>query len=202
MNAEYSSPADINKFFAQCNLSVHIGFYNEHKRLISNQIAKIDKELQTNGLDVKRKQNLEFNKLVYLTSYHQHMINNCFLTMYSHFEECLGVTCRLCSKTMPKNKWSGLSRFNKHFETEHLVKFSQGPQWAFLCDCEKARDLLLHAAGNITLARNRQVIEDLPKRNPALFGIDNSRIVLKENFLIRFSQAILEFVDWLTDQIK
>ncbi|MBU4198991.1 MAG: hypothetical protein KKG09_03320 [Verrucomicrobia bacterium] len=202
MNAEYSRPADINKFFAQCNLNLHIGFYNDHKHLVSNQISKIDQELQKPGLDAKRKKDIEFTKLFYLTSYRQHMIVNCFLTMYSHFEECLGVTCHLCSKTMPQNKRSGLIRFKEHFEREHSVNVSQGLQWTFLRDCEKARDVLLHAAGNITLARNRQKVEDLPKRNPTLFGIDNSRIFPKEDLLVRFSHAIPEFIDWLTDQIE
>lgn len=201
MNKKYSTPADMNKFYAQCNLQLHIGFYNDHNRLVANQIAEINRELSDLSLDLKRRRYLEYSKTGYLTWYRRHMIINCFLNMYSHFEECLGVTCRLCSKKMPHSKCSGLTRFKKYYEQEHKLKLSKGPLWGFLRDCETARDILLHAAGNISLARPRKEAEDLPKRNPTLFAIENSRIVPKEELLTRFAKAIPEFIDWLTDQI-
>lgn len=201
MNKKYSTPADMNKFYAQCNLQLHIGFYNDHNRLIANQIAEINLELSDPSLNSKRKRDLEFIKAGYLTWYRNRMIINCFLTMYSHFEECLAVTYRLSPKKRPHSHRSGLIRFNELFEEEYMLKLSGGPQWEFLRDCEKARDIILHAAGNISLARNRKEAEDLPKRNPTLFAIENSRIVLKEELLTRFAKAIPEFIDWLTDQI-
>jgi hypothetical protein len=181
---------------------MHIRYFNEHKRLVKNQIADIIEELEKNLLDPTRKQRLEMNKHVYLNSYRHHMIINNFLTMYSHFEECLGVTCQLFSGKMPENKRSGLERFRQHFESEHDVKLSSGPSWSFVCDCAKARHVLLHAAGNVTLARDKKKVEDLIKRNHDYYTTENSRIVPRERLLVKFSEAISEFTEWLTDQVK
>ena len=202
MNNTYSTPADLNRFFSQCNLNMHIRYYNDHKRLASNQIADINRELEDNSIGRKRRQDLELAKHVYMNSYHHHMMINCFLTMYSHFEECLGVTCKLCSKKMPENRRSGLERFKQHFETEHDLKLSDGPHWSFLADCAKVRDVLLHAAGNVTLTRDRKKVDDLIRRNQEYFGTENSRIVPKEQLLARFCEAIPDFTEWLTDQVK
>lgn len=202
MNKKYSTIVDLNKFFAQCNLNMHIQFYNNHKRLVRNEIAKIDQKLAGQNLPADQLQKLPYTKTVYLTSYHQHMMINCFLTMYSHFEECLANTCNFFSKNMPESRRSGLERFKDHFKKEHCVKLADGPHWCFLCDCGKARNVLLHAAGNITLTRDRQEVEDLVKRNTVYFGIENSRIVPKEQLLMKFFKAIPDFTKWLTDQVK
>ena len=202
MKMNCSTDADFYKVFSQCNLNMHIRYYNEHKRLVKNQIADINQELDDHLLDPTRKQSLEMNKRVYLNSYRHHMIINSFLTMYSHFEECLSVTCQLFSGKTPENSGSGLGRFRKHFESVHDVKLSGGPSWSFVCDCAKARNVLLHAGGNVTLARDRKNVEDLIKRNQDYFAQENSRIVPKEQLLVKFSEAIPDFTEWLTDQVE
>jgi hypothetical protein len=203
MKKEFSIPADVIKFFAHYNLDMHIKYYNEHKRLVSNQVVEINREIKAGNLDAKRKQDLEIAKDVYLNSYHQHMIINTFLMMYSHLEEFLGVTCKLLSKKMPENKRSGLDRFKEHFEAKHSLKLSDSPHWSFLRDCAKVRDLILHAAGNVTLARGgRQQYDKIVKQNKNHFTIANSRLVPKEVLLTKFSKAVREFTEWLTDQVK
>ena len=202
MNRKYSTAADLNAFFLQWNLNMHMRYYNDHRRLVSNQIADINHELEDNSLDPKRKQDLEIAKHVYLTSYHHHMMINCFLTMYSHFEECLGVMCKRFSKKMTENGKSGLERFKQHFKVEHDVKLSEGPHWVFLCDCAKARNVLLHAGGNLTLARDRKKVEKLIKGNQECFAEENSRVVPREQLLVRFSEAIADFTEWLTEKVK
>ena len=49
----------LSKFSAQHNLNMHIRFYNDHKRLVANQISDIEKKLECDSLDPKRKQDLE-----------------------------------------------------------------------------------------------------------------------------------------------
>lgn len=200
MNKERSTPAELSKFFAQCNLNMHIRYYNNHRRVVANQIADITKELEDSSLDPKRKQDLKVDKHILLNSYHQHMIINCFLTMYSHFEECLGGTCLQFSTKMPKNRRSGLERFKEHFEMEHDLKLARGPHWPFVCDCASTRDVLLHTGGNVALARDKKKVEDLIRRNSSYLAKENSRLILKEQLLVCFSEKISEFTEWVVDQ--
>ncbi len=192
----------LNKFAVQHNLNMHVQFYNDHKQLVSNQIANIDQELEGTSIDPKRRRDLEMAKYIYMNSYHHHMMISCFLTMYSHLEECLGVASRLFSEKKLVSKKSGLDRFREFFEAELKVKLTEGPYWSFILDCEKARNVLLHAGGNIALARNRKKTEDLVKRNKDCFSIEDSRIVPKEQLLVKFSKAISDFAEWLTDKVS
>ena len=130
------------------------------------------------------------------------MVLNCFLTMYSHFEECLGVTCDLFSDEMPEKGSSGLDRFKKHFKDKHNVNLSDGPHWSFLRDCAKVRNILLHAGGNVTLLCNSNEAHDLLKRNKGCLDTENARLFPQEELLVRFSRAIADFTDWLIDQTK
>ncbi|MBW2098679.1 MAG: hypothetical protein JRG77_07735 [Deltaproteobacteria bacterium] len=202
MEKSYSTAADLNKFFAQCNLNMHIRYYNEHKRLVSSQVGEITKELEQGCLDPKRKRDLEHAKHVYLNSYHQHMIINAFLLIYSHLEECLAVTFRLFIKGSPVSKKTGLERFKEDFRDRCSVNLTNGPRWAFLQDCSQIRSTLLHTAGNITLFRNRRKIDPVIKRNPKHVAVCNNRLVLHEQMLVDFSNAIPDFLNWLTDEIE
>ncbi len=193
---------DLHKRFSQHNLNIHIRYYNEHKRLVSNEIVHLEEKLGSGALDTKERQELEILKHIYLNSYHHCMMTNCFLMMYSHFEECLGNTCDLVSNKMPESQKSGLDRFKEHFKTEHKVNLPDGPHWPFLRDCEKARHVLLHAGGNITLARDPGQVDEIIKRNRDCFETQNKRLVPRETLLVEFSQAIADFTEWLIDQTK
>ena len=202
MNQEYSTAADLNRFFAGCNLNMHIRYYNEHKRLVSNQIAEITEELDAGDPGPKRKRDLEHAKHVYLNSYHQHMIINTFLVMYSHLEECLAVTSRILVKGAPASTKFGLERFKEDFRTRCSVNLAEGPRWQFMQDCSQLRNTLLHAAGNITLVRDKRKIEPVIGRNPQYVAVGNNRLVLHEQILVDFSNAIPDFLDWLTGRIE
>ena len=202
MNQKYSSAADMNKFFARFNLNMHVRYYHEHKRLVSNQIAEITKELEDGNPDLDRRRDLEQAKYVYLNSYHPHMIINAFLVMYSHLEEGLAVTFRILVKGEPASKKIGLKRFKEDFWDRCSINLTEGPHWAYLQDCSQIRNTLLHAAGNIVLVRDRKKIDPVIERNPKYITVRNNRLVLHEQMLVDFSNAIPDFLDWLTDAVE
>jgi hypothetical protein len=129
------------------------------------------------------------------------MIINAFLVMYSHLEECLAVTFRILIKGAPVSKKTGLTRFREDFRDRCSVNLTDGPCWAFLQDCSQIRNTLLHAAGNVTLVRDSRKIDPVIKRNPKYVAIGNNRLVLHEQILVDFCNAIPDFLDWLTDEI-
>lgn len=196
-----SSASDFYQFYAQCNLGLHIKYYNEHKRLIKNEIAWINQELEEDYLDQNTRIELEIRKQTYQSSYRDYMIINCFLMMYAHLEECLAVTFRLFTKEESETKGSGLDRFKKPFQTKYSIRISEAPQWLFLQDCSLLRHVLLHAAGNITLARDKKKIESIIKKNSHLVRISSSRIVLQEQLLNEFSSALVDFFGWVSPRI-
>lgn len=203
MGTKDSTPAELTKFFAQHNLNLHISFYKEHDRLVRNEKVRINRELERDDLNAESRKELESLKRAYETWYRKHMITNSFLMIYSHFEEWLGVICRTSSTEMPERWRSGLERFKDRFETEHSIKLSNGPRWGQLRVSEKARDILLHAGGNISLARGgRQMCEQLVSRNKDRFEIDNSRLVPKEAHLAKFVEEVADFTEWLTDKMN
>ena len=202
MNKKFSTAAEVNRFFAQCNLNMHIRYYVEHKRLVSNQVVEISKELEKGGLDPKCERDLEVAKHVYLNSYHQHMIINAFLLMYSHLEECLAVTLSIFVKGPPVSMKTGLDRFKEEFQKRCSVTLTEGPRWAFLQDCSQLRNTLLHAAGNITLVRDKGRLDPVIKRNSKYVDVANKRLVLHEQILSEFSDTIPVFLDWLTNEIE
>ena len=167
----------------------------------ARQRWEIAQELEDKDLDPIRKRDLEHARHVYLNSYHQHMIINAFLVMYSHLEECLAVTSRILVKGMPTSNRIGLERFKEDFRTRCSVSLADGPRWAFLQDCSQIRNILLHAAGNITLVRDRRKVDPVIERNPQHVAVCNSRLILHEQMLVDFSNAIPDFLDWLTDQV-
>jgi hypothetical protein len=193
---------DLNRFFAHFNLNMHIRYYNEHKRLVSNQIIEITQELGRGDVDPKCKRNLVATKHEYLNSYHQHMIINAFLIMYSHFEECLAVTLRVLVKGHSVSKKPGLDRFKGEYRERCAINLADGPSWAFLQDCSEIRNTLLHAAGNITLVRDRRILDPVIKRNAQYVDVENKRLVLYEQILVDFSNVIIGFSNWLTDAIE
>lgn len=201
MDKQLPTAASLHKLFSQINLNMHIRYYNEHKRLVSSRIVEINEDLADDSLDAERRRDLQISEQVYLNSYHDHMVANCFLMMYSHFEECLGVTCKSFSRAMPEPGRSGLDRFKAHFAGQHDIKLSDGPQWSFVCDCGYARNVLLHVGGNIALADDTKKVQDLIRRNKDCFVDRNSRITPTEQLLVKFSDVIADFTEWLVDQV-
>jgi hypothetical protein len=202
MSKKYNTADDLNRFFAQCNLNMHIRYYNEHKRLVSNQVTEITQELGGDDVDPKRKRDLEAARHVYLNSYHQHMIINAFLMMYSHFEECLAVTLRILVKAPFVSNKTGLEGFKEKFHEGCGIKLAEGPRWVFIQDCSQIRHALLHASGNISLVRNRAKLDTIIKRNRQYVHLGNMRLVLHEQILVDLSNVIPDFLDWLTDAIE
>jgi len=204
MSKKYSTAYDLYRFFAHHNLNMHIRYYNEHKRLASNQVTEITRELGVGDVDPKCKRDLEFVKHVYLNSYTQHMIINAFLMMYSHFEECLTVTLRILVKSSSvKGNKTGLEGFKEKFRERCALRLTDGPRWAFLQDCSKIRNALLHAAGNISLLPEgkKLELESVINSNHHV-DVANKRLVLHEQILEYFRNVIADFVDWLTDAIE
>ena len=203
MQTQDSTPTEVSKFFAQHNLNLHISFYKEHNRLVWNEKVRINRDLERDDLNANRRKELESLKRAYETWYLKHMITNSFLMIYSHFEEWLGVLCRTSSAEIAHSKRSGLERFKERFEKEHSIKLSNGPRWGQLRESEKVRDILLHAGGNVSLARNgKQEIEELVRRKKDRFEIDNSRLVPKEAHLAKFVEEVANFTEWLADQVN
>lgn len=203
MKTQNSTPAELNKFFAQHNLNLQISFYKEHNRLVRNETVRINRELERDDLNADSRKELESLKRAYETWYRKHMITNSFLMIYSHFEEWLGVICRTSSAKRPESKRSGLDRFVEYFEKVHSIKLPDGPHWERLRDSARVRDILLHAGGNVSLARSgKQEYEELVRRNKDRFEIDNSRLVPKEAHLAKFVEEVADFTEWLTDQVN
>ena len=123
-----------------------------------------------------------------------------FLMMFSHLEEYLAVTFRILVKGMPVSKKTGLGRFKEDFAHRCSINLADGPRWSFLQDCSEIRSTLLHAAGNITLVRNSQKIAPVIRRNPKYVAVDRNRLILHEQMLVDFSDAIPDFLTWLTDE--
>jgi hypothetical protein len=200
---ENSTVAEAVKFFARHNLSMHIRYYNDHKRLVSNQVTEITKELNEGRANQEREVDLKAAKAVYLNSYHQYMIINTFLLMYSHLEECLAVAFRILVEDGPAtSRRTGLERFMENFRERCSVRLAEGPKWAYLQDCSRIRSTLLHAAGNITLVRDRQRIDSVIKRNPEYVAVDNDRLIVREKMLVDFYAIVPDFLDWLADAIE
>jgi hypothetical protein len=192
---------NIFQFFAQCNLNLHIRHYNEHKRLVSNEIYNISQKIEKGGLDSAQKRELLIVKNYYLGPYHEHMVLNAFLMMYSHLEECLSLRLKSPSTNLRVSMISGLEGFKDGFKDRYSVSLAQAPQWLFLNDCSQFRHALLHAAGNINLANGRK-LNPAMKRNPCLIQIKNKRLVLREQLLPKFAEAIPAFVEWVAEKIK
>lgn len=202
MSNQTSTKEDFYKFFAHCNLNMHIKHYNEHKRLVENEIVWINKKLQQTDLDDQAKSDLNVTKQIYQSSYHDYMIINCFLMMHAHLEECFAVTFQLFPSGTAGTEGTGLNRFKSAFLSKYSIQITQGPRWPFLQDCAQIRDVLLHAAGNITLVKDRDKIDPVVKRNPTLVTLSKHRIFLRPEILKEYSSAISDFVDWLTEEIK
>ncbi|MBI5101483.1 MAG: hypothetical protein HZB33_06585 [Nitrospirae bacterium] len=158
--------------------------------------------MQDSNTDQKDLIELEIKKQTYESSYHDYMIINCYLMMYAHFEECLAVAFRLFPKGEYVTNGAGLNRFNEAFLNKYSIRITEAPSWPFLNDCSQLRNVLLHAAGNITLVRDKKKIDTIISRHSNLVRLSSSRINLEGQILNEFSKALSEFVEWVGSKIE
>lgn len=192
---------DLFQFFLQYKLNGIIRFYNESKRLIANEVTYIDKKIDQDISEDDRRM-LSIKKDEYLNWFREMLINNCFLMIHSHTEESLSITLRSFDAGKTSCHGSDIGRFKNPFQENHGLIICNFPKWNFLLDCSKIRHIILHANGNISLAREPDDVKQTCKR----LGLDNiqirnSQIVLQEIILQKFASAVADVTDWILKNI-
>ena len=127
------------------------------------------------------REELEGRLQFYSVVYPERLRNNSFLMLFSLFEETMVDTCRLVSGAAFTGVGSGIKRFKKPLYDAGLDLFDTG-DWAFLMDCQKIRNALLHANGrpHLLKAESRPDLEGVLARRPHCFVLSAGAIVRKD----------------------
>lgn len=190
---------DGHRFFLGYKLDYTIHFYNESKHLVRSEIGHINKKSEGN-IPEEHRRTLLGRKDEYLGWFHEMLIRNCFLMIHSHLEEALATLLLPLGAGRTACKDSGITRFKEPFE-KHQIRICEAPKWSFLMNCSKVRHLILHANGNVSLAKDPNGERKTCRRLGANVKIRKSQIVLQEGILQEFAGAVAETTDWILQEI-
>ncbi len=199
MNDKVKVQLDLHKFFLQYKLNGIIRFYNESKHLVRSEIRHINKKSE-GDIPEEHRRMLLVRKDEYLGWFHEMLIRNCFLMIHPHMEEAFATLLRPLGAGRTACEDSGIARFKKSFK-EHQIKICDAPKWSFLMDCSKLRNLILHANGNVSFAKDPNDARKTCRRLGANVKIRKSQIVLQEGILQEFAEAVAETTDWILQEI-
>lgn len=206
MNNDIKDQFKICQFFLQYKLDGIIRFYKYAKRLMAQEHAIFNKKSEENIPQELRR--ILTSKKFDLGWYREMLIHNSFLMIHSQLEETLAIILRYFSTEqavcIEKEvcKKSDITRFKDSFLKNHGIKLNDFHKWSFLVDCSKVRNLLLHANGNVFLAKNQETIVETCKRLGSNVEIRNSQIVIQEQLLQKFADALAEITEFILLEVR
>lgn len=201
MKEKLETHRKIYEFFLQYKLNGIVRFYNESKRLANNEVVYINTKIEENGQATDQRE-LSSRKDEYLGWFREMLIHNCFLMIHSHLEETLAIIFRAFDAGKTICNGSDIGRFKEPFIEKHQIKISESPKWNFLLNCSKTRHLILHANGNLSLARGPAEAKETCRRLGSNVVIRKSQIVLQERILQEFADAVADTTNWLLCEIE
>jgi len=178
------------------NLSLIVDFHNEVKRNFQNEIAWMNEKLEDDSsLSGHEKKDLKAKRDTYTNTFEPYLRVNTFLMMVSHLEEWLYHTWKRQAQTTELLEAKGsIGRF-KPVLKEIGIDLSRSGSWMFIKGCQDVRSCLLHANGRVSLNRNPEKVQNFVNQHGDEISIESDHLVLNEEFLIRFQDAVEQLID-------
>lgn len=204
MNKYDKSNDDPFLFAHDTDLSFIVYFHNEIKRLLTNEIVYINKELQNPETPTSQRQQLLNTKNIYTHTIEPSVATAIFLMMYSHLEEWLFNIKEFYASNIELDRQKGsLKRFSPVFKEGLQIDLGSCAAWSNITKTEAIRNCLLHANGRVDLISEedkRTKIKKIIDKSGKALALQEKRLVLTGDYLLEFQKNIEELVNLIKNR--
>jgi hypothetical protein len=174
-----------------------VRIYGEQRRLLVKEIRLINRIRRNPRTSQDKRDDLWFQKKLYLIDFRQHLILTAFLMFHSYLEEALALISPNSTPGSGVNRKTGIEKAKTVFSEVLNINIAEFPRWQNLRDFSKLRHLLLHANGNKHLVKDSSDLLPILKRQKQFVFIFKGRIRLKPAILVYFEELLDDFLKWL-----
>lgn len=162
-------------------------FHNQMFIGINRAISNYEESLQ------QAKEEKEISNLKHTVNFYENYmtdnLRNFTLVMHlSNFEEISVLVCKDEGVTTPNS--SSIGRFKMGWEAKLSKPLGVVPAWCTITEAAKIRNAVLHAAGRISLNRDKENIERIIRKEN--LKKQGDRVYITEQFLNKVKDAIWE----------
>jgi hypothetical protein len=174
-----------------------VRIYGEQRRLLVKEIRLINRIRRDHRTSQDKRDDLWFQKKMYLVDFRQHLILTAFLMFHSYLEEALALISPISTPSSGNDRKTGIVKAKIVFAETLSINIAEFPKWQDLRDFSKLRHLLLHANGNKYLIKDSSALLPILKRQKKFVFIFKGRIRLKPAILLYFEELLDDFLKWL-----